>query len=562
MSPLDSRASVPTILGLGGSDHDVHACVISDGVVQVAIEEERLSRCKYGIGGNLLDGLARRRVLKRASLTLGSITDVVADAILPKTALLAVRSRVRLIDHHLCHAAAAFFTSGMESAAVVVVDNAGGLLDGEVPSLQATTWYRAEGREINPVGQVVSTNWKEGPEVGGAPYQKGDGDHSLGHLFKKVSGALGFRFPHGADPDGFFFPEDGITMGLAAYAAPAFASRLSEVVELLPDGQFRIALNDGRLDAILRELLADSDDDFQRRAAVASSAQDVLQRVLCHVVEHALAVTGETNLCLSGGVAMNSVANAHVLRNTRVKRLYVPPVPGDNGTGIGAALWVASRERDRPVPRYSVYSGGAYGSKAIAAAASGVDAARFDMHRYADDALLPVVAELLAAGKVVAWFNGGSEGGRRALGNRSILAAAQSADMRDHINAHVKQRHWFRPLAPVVPAADASRYFEMSQPSPYMQIVFQVRPEWRTRLGAVTHVDGSARVQTVDDIQNSRLLHLLRAYERVAGIPILLNTSFNGRGEPIVETPEEAVACLHRMPLDALVLDDYLLVRK
>lgn len=553
--------SSPTILGVGGSDHDVHACVVHAGHVVVAIEEERLSRKKYGIGGNLLDGLARHHVLTRAGLTLDDVDDIVVDAILPKTAMLAVRNRARQVDHHLCHAAAAFFTSGMPSAAVVVVDNAGGLVQDESgPVLQATTWYHARGRDITPLGQVGSTNWREGPLVLGTPYQQGDGDHSLGHFYKKVTGALGYKFPPNAN--GFYFPEDGITMGLAAFSEPRFADRFSEFVTLLPEGRFQIWLNDGRFDAMLGALLNGAADDFQQRAAVAASAQEVLQRVLCHVVDHALAVTGEKHLCLAGGVAMNSVANAEILRRTAAERVYIPPVPGDNGTGIGAALWTATRDADAPVPAYSVYSGGCYAHDAIADALQHVDRDRFQIDRPDDDALIDQVVALLTADKVVAWFTGGSENGRRALGNRSILAAPHSGDMRDHINARVKHRQWFRPLAPVVPDTDAARFFEMEQPSPYMQIVFHVRPEWRPRLGAITHVDGTARVQTVDDAQNPRLLRLLRAYERAAGIPILLNTSFNGRGEPIVETPHEAVACLHRMPLDALVVEDHLVVRR
>lgn len=553
----------PIILGIGGSDHDVHACVVRNGKVEIAIEEERLSRKKYGLGGNLMEGLGRNYVMQRTGLELDQFDHVVVDAILPKTASLAVRKRARSIDHHLCHAAATWFTADFDSAAILVVDNAGGMIQCNGQSfLQAATWFQARGRDIRKLGQVGSTNWKEGPALSGTPYQRGDGDHSLGHLYKKVTGALGFRFPRDADADGFFFPEDGITMGLAAFAEPRYVDRLWELVELLPAGQFRLWLNDGRFDAILAELLASGPDDFEARAAVAASAQEVLHRVLCHVVDHLLASTGETRLCMAGGVAMNSVANAEILRRTAAERIHIPPVPGDNGTGIGAALWMATRDPDAPVPAYTVYAGGRYSNAEIDATLQTLDPDRFRIHRLQEDALIEETAQLLARGNVVAWFAGGSENGRRALGNRSLLAAPHSAAMREHINSQVKHRQWFRPFAPVVPEQDAATYFELTQRSPYMQIVFAVRPQWRAELAAITHVDGTARVQTVNADQNPRLLKLLRAYQRLAGIPVLLNTSFNGPGEPIVETPQQAVDCLLRMPFEGLILEDRLVVRR
>lgn len=559
---MTTKTSPDKILAIGGSDHDTHACAVIDGKVTVAIEEERISRKKYGLGGNLMEGLARNYVLRESGLQLEDFDQIVVDAILPKTATLAVRKRAKAIDHHLCHAASAYFPSGFSAAAVLVVDNAGGLVgrDGD-QALQATTWYHAKERTIGKIGQVTSGNWKEGPIIAGAPYQRGDGDDSLGHFYKKISGALGYRYPHDAPANGFFFPEDGVTMGLAAFAEPEYLQRFMDVIELLPAGRFRIPLNDGRLDRLLTELLGDDPEDFDKRAILASSAQAALEQLLFHLVNHVVEATGEGRLCLAGGVAMNSVANAKILKHTSAEEIYIPPVPGDNGTAIGAALWTASRNPDAPVPVYSVYAGGHYGDEAIDAALAELDGKPFSVQKLPEEALLAAVVKLLVAGKVIAWFNGGSENGRRALGNRSILASAQSAETRDHINHRVKQRHWFRPLAPVVPEEDAADYFDIPQPSPYMQMVFPVRQEQREHLGAVTHIDGSARVQTVNQTQNPRLYRLLRSYQQASGIPVLLNTSFNGRGEPIVETPREAVECLLRMPLDALIIEDRLVIR-
>lgn len=556
---MNSPSRQHSILAIGGSDHDVNACVVRDGRVLVSIEEERISRLKYGLGGNLMAGLGREYVAQYAGLELNDFDEVVVDSILPPTACLGVRKRARPIDHHICHASSAYFTSGFPSAAILVVDNAGGLIEHDgVQGLQATTWYHARGHEIQPLGRVLSTNWKEGPSVGGLPYQRGDGDHSLGHFYKKITGALGFRFPHGAQPQDYYFPEDGITMGLAAYAPPLYVDHFLEFFEFLPEGRFKIWLNDGRFDGLLSKLIEGESANFERRAAVAASAQAALQRTLGHLIDHLLAVTGESRLCLAGGVAMNSSANGEILRRSDVKHLYVPPVPGDNGTALGAALWTAVRLAGGEVPSYSVYAGKTYEAREVEAAVQTIDSARYLVQSPGEAEMLPEVARLMHAGKVVAWFEGGSESGRRALGHRSILAPPQPADIRDYINAKVKHRQWFRPFAPVVPEEDAARYFEINQPSPYMQIVVRVRPEYRAALAAVTHVDGTARVQTVSEMQNPRLHGLLRAFEREAGIPVLLNTSFNGPGEPIVETPAEAVRSLGRMALDGLVLENWL----
>jgi carbamoyltransferase len=550
-----------TVLGVGGSEHDVNACIVRDGRVAIAIEEERISRKKYGIGGNLLDGLARRYCLEALDMRLSDFDHVVADSILAPTALLGVRKRAVSVDHHLAHAACAWFTSGFDSAAVIVADNAGDLVaNNGGRSLQATSWYSAAGRDIHLLGRVGSANWKQGAIVRGQPYERGDGDHSLGHFYKKATGALGYRYPFDAALDGYYFPEDGITMGLASYGDLRFLGELCQLIELEPEGSYKIWLNDGRLDAMLARWL-EGGADFQTRASVAAAFQEALTRVLCHVVEYVMRLTGESDLCLAGGVAMNSVANGEILRRTRVGRLYVPPVPGDNGTGAGAAFWTAARNIDEPLPAYSVYGGRCYSSAEVDESLRGLDHARYRQLHLGGCALIEEAAARIAAGQVLAWFDGGAESGRRALGHRSILADPRRAEMRDHLNQRVKKRQPFRPFAPVVAEHRVSEFFEAGQASPYMQIVFPVRPERRDHLAAITHVDGSARVQTVREDQNPRLSYLLTCFEKISGIPVILNTSLNGRGEPIAETPADAVRALDTMPLDGLVFEDRLVAR-
>jgi len=551
------------VLGLGGSDHDVHACLAVDEAVAVFIEDERISRKKYGLGGNLLEGLSRRYCLEAGGLGLDDVGAVLRDDILAAPAYFPCRSRARRVDHHLCHAATAFHTSAFERAGILVVDNAGGLFrdDDGRDKLQATSWYLGEGRRIELLGRVGSTDWTDGPLFAGEPYQRGDGDHSIGHFYKKLSGALGFRFPRTAGRADFFFPEDGITMGLAAYGSLDVADRLADLFRLEADGRYAVTLTDGRIDALLDDLLPEG-SDFARMADVAAAGQEVLTRVMCHLVEHLVDATGETRICLGGGVAMNSSTNGEILKRTRATALHVPFAPGDNGTGLGAVLLEAAADADRPIPAASVYGGRRYGEAAIDAALARVATTRYAVDRPDEAALVEEVVQRLCDQQVVALFQGGSEGGRRALGHRSLLADPRRWAMRDHINHAVKRREFFRPFAPVVLAQDAGRYFETDQPSPFMQIVFGVRPEHRDSLGAVNHVDNSARIQTLEPGQVPRLEAFIRGFGARTGIPVLLNTSFNGPGEPMVETPGHAVAAMDRLGVDALVLEDRLVVRR
>lgn len=259
---------------------------------------------------------------------------------------------------------------------------------------------------------------------------------------------------------------------------------------------------------------------------------------------------------------MNSMTNGELLRRTSIEELYVPPMPGDNGTGIGAALWAVARNADAPIPTYSVYAGRPYGREEVNRALAKLNPEGFLIHELDEEPLLEEVAARLACGNVIAWFEGESENGRRALGHRSIFADPQKWEMRDYLNHVVKCRESFRPFAPVVIEERANEYFDIRQSSPYMQMVVRVLPEWRAKLAAVTHIDGTARVQTVRPSQHRRLYRLLEVYEKRVGLPILLNTSFNGRGEPIVETPQDAVECFLRAPIDGLVLEDRLVVRQ
>jgi carbamoyltransferase len=302
------------------------------------------------------------------------------------------------------------------------------------------------------------------------------------------------------------------------------------------------------------------EDPFVIDAAIEYAGQAALERLLVHALDYLWSQTKTPNLCLVGGVALNSLANGKIPSLTHFTNVHVFYAPGDSGTAIGAAIWkrVQGEERNTQKLRFfwSPYLGREYleGESRAALAASCLVAKRpKNLHRD--------VAELLVRGRTVGWFQGGSEFGPRALGHRSILADPRRSSMRDHINRRIKGREWFRPLAPVVEASRAAEFFELPAPSPWMQFVCPVRKHARELLPAVTHVDGGARVQTLRAHDNPSLAHLLHEFEPLSGVPVLINTSLNVRGAPIAETPADAIDAFVSSELDALVIDEFLIVK-
>jgi carbamoyltransferase len=297
----------------------------------------------------------------------------------------------------------------------------------------------------------------------------------------------------------------------------------------------------------------------QRDMDLARSLQACLERVYFHILNHLHTRTQTPRLCLAGGVALNSVANGMIPDRTPFREVYVQPAAGDDGTAVGAAYWVLNKTLGKPrtFVMESAQTGTSYtsddASKALAEA--GFVGARLPI-----DELLRRTAELIAAGKVVGWFQGAMEWGPRALGNRSILAHPGFPGMKDILNARIKHREWFRPFAPVILEEKLGEVFESDHPSPFMLMVYKTKPAWRERLSAVNHVDDTGRVQTVARRVNPRYYGVVEAFEKLTGVPVLINTSFN-ENEPIVNTPAEAVACFARTKMDALAIEDWLVVK-
>jgi carbamoyltransferase len=538
------------VLGFGGSGHDWSTCV-TDGRRIVALDEERPSRKKYGIGADLLAGLGRKACLSAIGADPGQVRHAVACELVPKPYWFAFRDRMTVINHHLAHAYSAFPASGFAEAAVLVADNSGSLRAGDgVREAETMTFFTAGPAGIRVLDKVVGEHRLDGGGTESDYYQQpGVTDNSLGQFYRAASITIGLQFL----PDGARYPvsEDGKTMGLAPYGDERFVDDVRDLVALVPGGGVRI--DAARVTETFAKLVASG--SFEDRAALARAAQEVLEVALLHSARALRERTGAENLCIAGGVGLNSVANGRILRESGFRRLFVVPAAGDNGISLGCAYYGLHELDGVPIGElpalHDAYLGPQYPASLVEAAL-----AESGLRVEAVDDLPARVARLLADGKLVGWFDGGSEFGPRSLGHRSILAAPSPGEVRDHLNERVKFREWFRPYAPIVPEERADEYFDIDQPTPYMLIVTPVKQP--DRLPAATHVDGTARLQTLARQQNPRLHATLTEFGALTGCPVLLNTSFNVAGQPIVETPRDAVQAFAGMRLDHLVMGELL----
>lgn len=568
------------ILGISAHYHDAAAALVIDGVPVAAVEEERLSRRKNdaafplaaidwclesaGLEPGDLDAVVfyEKPMLKFARIlttvlrafprSRRAFVQAMRNALGEKVWVKGIiagelgvaRGKILFTQHHQAHAAAAFFPMPTERAAILTTDGVG-------------EWATLT------VGQGART-------LGGASslelLREVRFPHSLGLFYSAFTAYLGFPVNEG----------EYKVMGLASYGKPRFAEEVRRTIVRTPDGAFRLALPYFDFQESARrsfgpafvELFGpprDPDDAIDpatsegaRYADIAASAQAVLEEVLVDLARRLHDETGLPDLCLGGGVALNGCANARILRESGFERVFVPSAPGDAGCALGAALYadrIHFGRPDREIPDHPFWGPVADGAElSRIAAEDGFPHVALP----SDGALCEEVAAALAGGEVVGWMDGALELGPRALGNRSILAAPHDAGTRDRLNLHIKRREEFRPYAPAVPAELADRYFELppggARLGRFMSGVFPVRPEWRWRLRAVTHVDGTARVQTVDAAMAPRFHRLLHAYGRRSGIPVLLNTSFNLAGEPIVNRAVEGYSTFWRCDMDRLVV--------
>lgn len=537
------------VLGLGGSNHDFSAAIVEDGAIRVAIEDERIQRVKRARTAWHAQPArdATAYCLEAAGMRLVDLDGIFCCDDLERPYPWLDWSHVTFVNHHTAHAAASFFASPYERSALLVVDGHGSPLH-ETPEayeVETISIGRADGTSLNlePLQtgsqRKTSSSWRHVTQ------------NSIGWFYSVVTMAVGF----GAH-------DQGKAMGLAAYGTPALRSQLAQFVDIEPNGRFRFDPYGGIWDW-LTETLVDRPRAMQIRADLAYAAQEIFVEAIVAAAEEAYRRAPTPVLSFGGGCALNTLANSRILAATPFERISIFPAAGDNGLSVGAAFYGAHVIQGKPRAPESpgwrgraIYTGREQDIEEIDAALASAPVAA----SHAPD-LVAETAQALAADELVAVCRGRSEIGPRALGNRSLLALPASARTRDRVNLEVKQRESFRPLAPVVPLEDVAAYIEGIEESPYMLLVGTVRDEFRSHLAAVTHADGTARVQTVREEDNPFLYRLLKGVGGLVGLPVLLNTSLNLRGEPIVETPADALRLFERTSIDALVLGDRLVRR-
>jgi carbamoyltransferase len=534
------------VLGIGGSIHDFAACILEDGEIIIAIEDERITRIKHSLDLDVERSgcQAVEYCLRHTGLTLDDMDLIVVnDAVLPEY-YRTFADRVTIVLHHDTHAASCYYPSPFEEAAILVVDGAGGLIDG---FHETVSYYYGKQNEMNEIhkvlGQMNTSDEKYAPIV----------ENSMGYFYDLLSNGIGF-----------YRLTSGKTMGLAPYGTKLFVNAFKDFYTMDDEGRFEqsaehIELMKRFIRQKLTTAIRNREDVFQTKADIAYAGQYHLEQMMVKAANYLHRQTGSKNLCLAGGVALNSVANYRILEETPFERIFIQPAAGDGGTALGAASYGYHQLKGQPMPKekklFSPYLGKRYGADEISAALQEFDG--FEI--YKPDDLYKEVAGLLANGSIIGWFQGRSEIGPRALGNRSILADPRKAEMKDIINARIKHREAFRPFAPIVMEERQGDYFSMTHPAYYMLLVPYINEKRRTEIPAVTHVDGSGRVQTVSSKLNPKLHRLLAAFHEQTGTPVLLNTSFNDNGEPIVESPNDAISCFLNIDLNYLVLDDYIL---
>jgi carbamoyltransferase len=565
------------ILGLNTYDHDVSACLLRDGALAYAIEKERITRDKHATGfyKEVID-----YVLDAEGITLDDVELVVSNCyILPVPEMEdrliyqdmpgflpeyerqdasihpLFRSRtgkVKTISHHLAHAYSAFAVSPFEEGAIMIVDGVGSYRSdvmetypddepGSKLARESESYYTFKGTQLDCLKKV----WME-PDRG-----------FLSDEFYNMPG-LGALYSRASTYVFGDWNKCGELMGLAPYGRRDQIKPLMNITDnVLSVPRWTPEYN--------QPYIADSDGKWDTHPSMrhwedlAWRVQDDTEKVLLARARWLRETTGAKNLCIAGGVALNCVANGRIAREAGFENVWIQPAAGDNGIAIGCAYYglLELQKQPRSYVMTHSYTGKTYTDRDIAAATQRT-LVKAQTSAARSDNICRDTAKLLADQKVIGWFQGRSEYGPRALGNRSIIADPRRPEMKDILNSRVKHRQPFRPFAPIVLAERAREIFEGDQDSPFMLIAAPVRPEWREKIPAIVHVDGTARIQTVTEDTNPVLYRLLKEFDALTGVPVLLNTSFNVKGEPIVETPRDAMACFINTGIDHMILHETL----
>lgn len=573
------------ILGLNIYHGDSSACIYKDEVLLCAFEEERFTRKKHWAGFPVL---AIKECLKEAGISIetvdhitvsrnpkenlskkilhtlkyqtsisgitqrlknsrkiGALEDIFAQNFsLPSSVF---SSKIHNIEHHRSHLASAFFASPYEKSAILSVDAFGDFC--------STMLAVGEGNEITVLDQVLFP-------------------HSIGIFYTAFTQYLGFKY----------YGDEYKVMGLAPYGKPVYLKEMRDILILEKDGLFKLNLdyfihhkkgittkifedNDPtpsliyseKMEKVFGKARESSEPLTEHHKNLAASVQKYCEEAIFHIQKRLHVLTGSENICIAGGVAQNSVANGKITLNTPFKNVYIPPAGHDAGTSMGSALYLYNHilKKPRIPPMYDPYTGSKSNNDEIEQL---LQEKKIGYKKVGDETLFDTVTDKLIEGGVVGWFQGRAEFGPRALGHRSILADPRRNDVKEILNLKIKRRESFRPFAPSILIEHVKEYFELDDYVPFMEKVFVIKPEKRSLIPAVTHVDGTGRLQSVDAKVEPKYHGLISTFNKKTGVPILVNTSFN-ENEPIVNTPAEALDCFLRTKMDMLVLENCVITR-
>ena len=544
--------------------HSRGAAITVDGEVKVSIANERISRIKTDHSKNIpIESI--EYCLNALGLTYNDIDLYVYNVTEEKVNIPdnfqrltgQPLSKLKFLPHHMAHAYSSFYSSDFEEAVVVVADAMGSLYNGET---SIKSWYKLDESQLEPgqqwgegfsiykftkdklLPESVYKKWIRFPFQ--PPYEG-----SVGYLYGVGAKQLVYSEKHNTWPAGKL-------MGLASYADKDWINQQPEY-SLKTETDLQVPTTP------IMEYKANYKSDFQSKANIAGLYQREQELNSMHLVKMAKKITGMDNLCVVGGSFLNCNTNELVLKSELFKNNYFQPPADDSGIALGCAFYGGALLTEKPHQKtnwISPYLGKTYTNKEVEDSIAGFD--NIKVYECTEGESISTAAQYLSENKVIGWFNGGSESGPRALGNRSILASPSSKWMVEYINSEIKKREWYRPFAPSVLFEEQGKIFELDTYSPYMLVTTKVKPEWRDKIPGVTHFDHTSRYQSVTKELNPKYHKLITQFNNITGLPVVLNTSFNGPEEPVVETPYDAINTMLNHDLYALFINNYIITRK
>ena len=536
------------ILGIGGSVHDYSCAVLVDGNIEVSIEEERISREKHGSGKRSRLFKCIDYCLDTLQISLEDVDCIVATDSLEVISLHKYLDKIIFVNHHIAHCASSYYTSGMDEAAGLVIDGWGSsYMDGKSEAISLYHADRSNG--ISLLHKIFcNLNFLEKNDI-----FKGAKANSIGNFYSIITHLCGFSIL-----------QDGKTMGLASYGKSTFENEISKFIQLeLKKGKPYLAFDSEALVDYGLNLLKEKtiNDNFDIFADVAYAGQAILEKIIFEIMNYLYSITNTKKLIYGGGVALNSVLNGKIKKQTPFEDVFIYPAAGDAGIGVGAALYMYHNILKYPYKNNSklktVFLGKVYNDEDILSCIKQFTD-KISFKKCSETDLFLVAAQKIKENNIIGWYQGQTEVGPRALGNRSILANPSNAAMKDILNYRVKFREHFRPFAPSVLKEYMSDYFcDDFTDNSYMLFVSDVHEDKKYQIPGVVHVDGTALLQTVSYEDNRRYYLLIKNFYELTGIPMVINTSFNIKGKPIVETPKDAMLTFLNCDMDDLFLYDY-----